>query len=151
SEKHRRPGPPPRRTRPAVQKKRRGHSTPSEGNMASVFRQTYKRPVPEGAEIVTRKVKGKPQRFARWKDRRGRTKTAPLSEDGKSIVLFYNCWYYAYRGANGRRIVVQGYPDKEATAKLARDQEKLAARIKQGLVTVDMGKEGATFQEALDA
>jgi integrase len=115
--------------------------------MASVFRQTYKRPVPEGAEIVTRKGK----RLAKWKDERGRTKTAPLSKDGTKIVLEYRNWYVAYSGPDGRRVVVKGYTDREATEQLARDQEKLAARIKRGLVTVEMGKEDTTVATALDA
>lgn len=115
--------------------------------MASIYRQTYKRPIPEGAELFTRKSK----RFARWKDASGRNKTAPLSEDGASIVLEYRCWYFAYEGAGGRRIVVKGYPDKEATEAMARDQEKLAARIQAGLVTVDLDRASMPIAEALDA
>jgi hypothetical protein len=42
--------------------------------MASIFRPTYKRPVPTVTQIVTRKC----VRMARWKDKRGRTQTAPL-------------------------------------------------------------------------
>jgi hypothetical protein len=68
--------------------------------MASIYRPTYKRPIPTGAEVVTRKGK----RFAKWKDKRGRTQTAPLSKDGRQIVLERSCYYIAYIGAEGRRI-----------------------------------------------
>jgi hypothetical protein len=53
--------------------------------MASIFKRSYKRPIPPGAEIVTRRG----DKYARWKDRRGRTKSAPLAEDGRQIVLEY--------------------------------------------------------------
>jgi hypothetical protein len=55
--------------------------------MASIYRRTYKRPIPDGAEIVTRKGK----RLARWKDKHGHTKSAPLAEDGRQIVLERRC------------------------------------------------------------
>lgn len=112
--------------------------------MASIFRQTYKRPVPEGAEIVARKG----ERLARWKDKRGRTKTAPLSEDGSQIVLQYRCWYIAYEGVNGRRITVKGFTDRTATEQLARDKVKLAERIRSGAVQVDMNRLSMATSEA---
>lgn len=115
--------------------------------MASIFRRTYKRPIPDGAEILTRKG----QRIARWKDKRGRTKSAPLAEDGKQIVLEYRQWYIEYEGTGGRRIRVKGYTDREATEALARDKEKLAARIRQGCVTVDMDRHSMEMGEAIAA
>jgi integrase len=115
--------------------------------VASIFRRTYKRPIPEGAEFVTRKGK----RLARWKDGRGRTHTAPLSEDGTEIVLELRSWYFEYNGPDGRRITVKGYPDREATEQMARDKEKLAARIKAGCVQVDMDRAAMPLKEALDA
>jgi integrase len=115
--------------------------------MASIFKKADVRPVPEGAEVITRKG----EKFARWKDRRGRTMTAPLSEDGAHIVVERRSWYVAYEGADGRRIVVKGYTDKAATEELARSKEKLAARIKAGLVTVDLDRSAMPVAEALDA
>jgi integrase len=113
--------------------------------MASIFRRTYKRPIPSGAEIVTRKG----QRFARWKDKRGRTRSAPLSEDGKQIVLEYSTWYVEYDGADGRRVRIKDYTDREATEQLARDTVKLAERVRQGCVQVDMNRLGMETSEAL--
>jgi hypothetical protein len=115
--------------------------------MASIFRRTYKRPIPPGSEIVTRKG----QRVARWKDKRGRTKSAPLADDGKQIVLEYRTWYIEYEGEGGRRIRVRGYTDREATEQLARDKEKLAERIQSGAVTVDLDRRGMETAEAVAA
>jgi integrase len=114
--------------------------------MASVFRRSYRRPLPEGAEVVTRRG----ERLARWKDRAGRTRTAPLADDGQ-IVLEYRCWYVEYGGADGRRVTVKGYTDREATEQLARDKERLAARIRAGLVEVDTDRAATPFPEALAA
>jgi integrase len=115
--------------------------------MASIFRRTYKRPIPDGAEIVTRKG----AKYARWKDKRGRTKSAPLAEDGKQIVLQYRQWYIEYEGEGGRRVRVKGYTDREATEQLARDKVKLAERIQSGAVTVDMNRLGMETSEAIAA
>src|SRR5262249_21755587 len=79
--------------------------------MASVFRQTYKRPLPQSAELFTRK--GVP--MARWLDGRGRKRTAPVSEDGSSVVLEYTCWYVSYTDAARDRQTVRGFRDKEAS------------------------------------
>ena len=51
--------------------------------MARVFKHTYTKPLPEGAELFTRKGR----RYARFKDTRGKTVTAPLSQDGKKAVI----------------------------------------------------------------
>jgi integrase len=115
--------------------------------MASVFRQTYKRPIPPGAERVTRRG----QRVARWKDKRGRTQTAPLSEDGTQIVLEYSCWYIAYVDGTGQRVIAKGFTDREATEQKARDVEKQAARSASGIVVVDPDKTRALVSEALGA
>jgi hypothetical protein len=60
--------------------------------MASIFKPTYTKPIPAGAEIVT--VKGEPH--ARWR-RKGKTATAPLTQDGQRIVLESRKWYIEYR------------------------------------------------------
>src|SRR4051812_21643303 len=104
--------------------------------MASVFRQTYKRALPAGSEVVTRRG----ERLARWKDRRGRVRTAPLSEDGTQIVLTYRCWYIAYENRDGRRVVEQGFTDREATEQKARELERNAGRARAGLEVVDPEK-----------
>ena len=43
--------------------------------MDTVYRKTVTKAFPEGAEVITRKA----ERLARWKDRKGRTRTAPIT------------------------------------------------------------------------
>ena len=60
--------------------------------MARIFKHTYTKPLPEGAELFTRKGK----RFARFKDSKGRTATAPLSRSGEKIIVEAAKWYVDY-------------------------------------------------------
>ena len=58
--------------------------------MASVFKKTATKPLPVNAEIITRKGK----RLARWKDGRGKNRTAAVTtgRDGTDrIVAFDSC------------------------------------------------------------
>jgi hypothetical protein len=73
--------------------------------MASIFRQTYKRPIPPGATIATRRGK----RVAVWTDKRGEARSAPLDPSGTQIVLEYRHWYIAYKDALGQRRVVRSF------------------------------------------
>jgi hypothetical protein len=57
--------------------------------VSNLRRVPYTKPIPEGAEIVTRKG----QRFARWKAGKGKTVEAPLSEDGTRVRLLSKKWY----------------------------------------------------------
>ena len=43
--------------------------------MATVYRETYTKPLPDGAELFTRKG----EQFASWIDKRSRTRTARVS------------------------------------------------------------------------
>lgn len=54
--------------------------------MGTVFKKTFTKPLPAGAETFVRKG----DRLARWKDRRGKTRTAPLTvrQDGAERVTF---------------------------------------------------------------
>ena len=80
--------------------------------MASLYRKTYTKPLPEGAETFTRKVrphKGRPREgeghvvkgFAEWIDGHGRPRTAELSPDGQGIIIESPIWYARYRDADG--------------------------------------------------
>jgi integrase len=115
--------------------------------MASVYRQTYKRPLPAGSEVVTRRG----QRLARWKDRRGRVQMAPLSEDGSHIILTYRCGYISFQNKDGQREVVQGFTDRQATEAKARELERHAGRARVGLEVVDREKALLPWREAADA
>ena len=53
--------------------------------MGTVYRKTFTKPLPAGAEIIVRKG----QRLAEWKDAKGKTRTAPVTtgKDGKTGSL----------------------------------------------------------------
>jgi len=55
--------------------------------MARVFRQTYTKPIPADAEIVTRDGK----LFARFKAR-GKLMTAPITEKGDRVRIETECY-----------------------------------------------------------
>ncbi|MBU0716657.1 MAG: hypothetical protein KJ749_00275 [Planctomycetes bacterium] len=48
--------------------------------MGTVYRETYTKPLPSGAEVFTRKG----ERFARWTDRRGRKRAAKVTKPAES-------------------------------------------------------------------
>src|SRR5262245_14534154 len=98
--------------------------------MASIFKPTYTKPIPEGAQIITKDGK----RFAKFKDRRGRQVQAPLTEDGTKILLESKKWYVKYKDADGKEQKVPGSTDRGATEQKAADLERRAARRATGLV-----------------
>lgn len=114
--------------------------------MATVFRRADRKPVPAGAEIVTRKGR----QYARFTDGRGRVRTHPLSEGGTQMLVERRCWYVAYEGADGRRIFLKGYTDKGATEQLARDRTRMVERVRAGLAVTEPGKLGTPLADALD-
>jgi hypothetical protein len=61
--------------------------------VGTVFKKTVTRPLPPGAEIIVRKG----ERLARWKDRRGKTRTAPLTvgKDGSERIVTESPYYVA--------------------------------------------------------
>jgi integrase len=116
--------------------------------MPTLYKKTDRKPIPEGAEIVTRKG----VRHARWTDRRGRTRTEPLAEDGTAVLVDRGYWVFDYQGPDGWVKGNKGYTDKEATLALAQRMERDAARAKQGLApTVDPARAQTPYAEALSA
>ena len=76
--------------------------------MGTVFKPTLTKPATAGAETFVRKG----ERFARWKDRKGKTRTAPLTvgKDGSErIVIESPCYVAKYRDGAG---VVQRRGDR---------------------------------------
>ena len=68
--------------------------------MATVYRKIITRKLPAGAEIVTRKG----ERLAKWRDRKGRKRTAPLTSgrDGSDRITVQAGTYTAkYRDGQG--------------------------------------------------
>jgi integrase len=96
--------------------------------MARVFRQTYTKPLPAGAVVITRKG----QKLARYKDGRGKVQTAPLSQDGTKIILKAGKHYIDYKDAHGVTRRVPGFKDEKASQQYANELEKLAERVRCG-------------------
>src|SRR5690242_11287100 len=98
--------------------------------MARVFKPTYPKPIPPGAQIVTHDDRP----HARFEDRKGKAVLAPLTEDGQQVLLEARKWYVEYRDANGVRRRVPGYVDHKATEQLAARLERRAAQKIEGLL-----------------
>ena len=101
--------------------------------MATIYKATFTKPLPVGAEIVT--VKG--QRFARWRTGKGKQRTAPLSvgQDGQERVTITAATFTArYADADGRwQRVATGCRDEVAAravlAELVRRVELVGANV----------------------
>jgi integrase len=119
--------------------------------VARIFRHEYTKPLPVGAEIVSRA--GKPH--ARYTDGRGRSHVAPLSKDGRSVVLETSKWYIEYTDASGRMRRVPGFTDKRATEAKAADLERARDREAAGIIdqqSIDLsGKLTAPIAGHVDA
>ena len=103
--------------------------------MGTVYKKTFTKPLPAGAEIFTRKS----ERLARWKPAKGRTRTAPLTvgKDGSDrIVVTVGTYTAKYRDGSG---VVQekatGCRDKEAAGRVLADLERRAELVKAKVIS----------------
>jgi len=114
--------------------------------MATIYRKKYPVPMPEGAEIITRRG----QRLARWTDGYGRVKTAPLAADGRQIMHEAGCWYARYRGADGvtRRASTNCCDERAARQVLANLLAKVE-KIKSGILTTAETKAGDNACQAM--
>src|SRR5262245_28949712 len=79
--------------------------------MGTVFKKTVTKSLPEGAEILTRKG----QRFARWRNAKGKLRNAQLTtgKDGADRITIESSTYYAKYRDGGRivRVVPTGCKD----------------------------------------
>jgi integrase len=99
--------------------------------MATLYKKSEKRPLPAGAEIITRKGK----RVARWTDGRGRRQTADLREDGQFILLESPIWWARYVDHAGiERRVSTGCRDGQAAEQKLRDLITREDRVKTGIL-----------------
>ncbi len=103
--------------------------------MGTVFHKTFTKPLPPGAETFVRKG----ERFARWKDRRGKTRMAPLTQgkDGAArVIIESSCYVAKYRDGTG---VVQeistGCRDETAARQVLADLERKAELVRSGVLT----------------
>jgi integrase len=100
-----------------------------------VYRKQTTRPLPAGAEIIVRKG----ERLARWKDRRGKTRTAPLTtgKDGSERIVTESPYYVAkYRdGAGVVREEATGCRDETAARQVLAELERKAELVRSGVMT----------------
>ena len=103
--------------------------------MGTVYKPTATKPIPEGAERVTRKGK----RFARWRDGKGKTRTAPITvgQDGAERIVIESSKYVArYRDGNGVvRVKPTGCRDEQAARSVLADLERRAELVRSGVMT----------------
>lgn len=99
--------------------------------MGTVFRKQTTRPLPPGAEIIVRKG----ERLARWKDRKGKTRTAPLTvgTGGTDRIVTESPYFVAkYRDGTGVvRVVPTGCRDETAARQVLADLERFAGIAKR--------------------
>ena len=105
--------------------------------MASVFRKTATKPLPKNAEIFTRKG----ERFARWKDGRGKNRTAAVTigRDGTDRIVIQAATYTAkYRDGQGViREVATGCRTKDGAFSVLRELTGRAEKVKAQILTPD--------------
>jgi integrase len=100
--------------------------------MAHVRRRDLYKPIPKRAEIKT--IGGK--RFAHWVGSRGKPRKAPLSKDGKKIVLKASTYTIRFKDEHGKTCyVASGISDKAAAKQMAAQLETRASQIRQGLIS----------------
>ena len=103
--------------------------------MATVFRKTVTKPLPSNAEVFTRKG----ERFARWKDAKGKTRTAPLTigRDGSDrIVITVGTFIAKYRDGEGIvREVATGCRTKDGALSVLRELTGRAEKVKSQILT----------------
>jgi len=108
--------------------------------MGHVYKETYTKPLPDGATLTERKSKGAVQIVAAWKDAAGKTRTAPVTipdagpNAGKPRIIIESATYSAkYRDG-------QGIIRKEATG--CRDKGAAQAVLSRILRRVELTKAG---------
>lgn len=102
--------------------------------MATVLKKTFTKPLPEGAELFTRKGR----RLARWKDAKGKTRAARLTtgQDGAPRLLIEaRTWTAKLRGGDGVvREVPTGCQDETAARQVLAELVRRAELVKGGVV-----------------
>jgi integrase len=103
--------------------------------MGTVFRKQVTRPLPAGAEMVARKG----ERVARWRDKRGKLRTAPITtgRDGSERIVTESLYYVAkYRDGSGTvQVVPTGCKDETAARSVLAELERTAELIRSNVIT----------------
>jgi integrase len=103
--------------------------------MGTVFKKQTTRPVPAGAEIIVRQGR----RFARWKTRKGKTRTAPLTvgKDGSERIRTESrCYVAKFKdGAGIVQTIPTGCRDETAARQKLAALERRAELIRSGVMS----------------
>lgn len=107
--------------------------------MGSVYRSTYTRSLPEGAELLTRKGK----RFARWVDAHGTRHTGELTAAGDRVLIQSRIYTAKYRDGFGRVVTRStGCRDKAAATHVLSALEAEAEKVRAGVISAEEVKTG---------
>ena len=109
--------------------------------MGTIFRKTFTKPLQAGAEIIVRKG----ERLARWKDAKGKTRTAPMvgedAADPNWIIATagtFTALYRSYQSTEDKGVVVEvatGCRDADAARRVLADLGRRAQLVKGGVFT----------------
>ncbi len=120
--------------------------------MGTIYRKTVTRPLPTGCKIITRKGK----QFAQWTNRKGKLKSAELTESGDRIRTQSGTYIAKYR--DGEDFVCEvstGCRDKTAAMAVLADLEQQAELVKSKIITSAQAKvadfAGTLLEEHIDA
>ena len=97
--------------------------------MATVFKQTRRKSIPAGAEIIERRGK----RVAEWTSRR-RKRRAELTPDGKAVLMIDPNYTVSWFDWRGKRRKVNAGPDKDAALALGAKLEADEMQRRRGLI-----------------
>ena len=99
--------------------------------MATIYKKKYPIPMPEGAEIITRRG----QKLARWESGKGQVRTAEVLDDHR-VQFVSDCWYVRYRDADGvMRRESTGCRDRQAAEKVLADILTGVDKVRAGVMS----------------
>ena len=96
--------------------------------MATVYRRTRRKPIPQSAEVVESRGK----RFAVWRSR-GRRRRAALADDGQTVLVEDGNYTVEWFNWQGKRQRTTGGPDKDAAEALGAKLEAEEMQRRRGL------------------
>ena len=103
--------------------------------MATVYKKTFTKPLPQGAGTFTRKG----QRYARWKTAKGKTRTARVTagQDGSERIIMEAVTFTAkYRDGSGRIVEkATGCRDETAARSVLAALVKRSEQVRSGIIT----------------
>jgi integrase len=100
--------------------------------MATIYREKWRRPIPDGARIIDRLGK----KIVCWTDGQGRRQSAELDKDGKGVWTYYPHWFVRYRDADGvMRRMSTGCRDDKAAKQILANIVSEVEKVKSGIIS----------------